>query len=259
MLKVISWNVNGLRAVVKKGFVNSLKQLNPDVMCLQEIKSDDKTIPEDVIDFCKGNNYELIINPAMRKGYAGTAVMTKVKPKTIITQIGVEQFDDEGRFIFIEYDKFYLFNTYFPHSRHDLSRLEFKMKFNDAYIHFVNKQFKHKNKPMLLTGDFNVAHNEIDLANPKQNETNAGYTVEERRFIDRLLSEGFVDTFRYFHPTTVKYSWWSFRFHARQRNIGWRVDYFFIDKNHLGVINDSDILTDITGSDHAPIILYLTF
>jgi len=255
-IKIVSWNINGIRAAVKNGFIKSVDKIKPDILCMQEIKSDNKSFPKQVKEFANKKGYFLIINPAQKKGYAGTAVLTRIKPLKIINKIGIDKFDAEGRFLLLEFDKFYLFNTYFPHSRRGLTRLRFKIEFDDAYLKFIEK-YSSKNKPLILTGDFNVAHKEIDIANPKQNVNNAGFTNEERKFIDELIADQYVDTFRYLHPKSIKYSWWTYRFHARERNIGWRVDYFFIQKRFVRKIRKADILTNTYGSDHAPIILEL--
>jgi exodeoxyribonuclease-3 len=178
--------------------------------------------------------------------------LTKIKPLKVIDKIGVEKFDSEGRFLVLEFEDFYLINTYFPHTQRELARLDFKQEFNEAYLQFI-KQFK--NKPIILTGDFNVAHQAIDLKNPKENERNAGFTIEERSFVDKLIKEDFIDTFRHFHSKDIKYTWWTYRFGARDRGIGWRIDYFFVQKSFLKNIKVAEILDDVYGSDHCPILI----
>lgn len=250
-IRILSWNVNGIRAAVRSGFLKVIEKHKPDILCMQEIKSDENTFPKQLKEL-KG--YHLYISPAQKKGYAGTAILTKLKPIKVVDKIGIDKFDREGRFQLMEFDRFYLFNTYFPHSQRGLKRLNFKMEFDDAYLKFI-KKYKNKRKPLILTGDFNVAHKEIDLANPKQNMKNAGFTEEERVFADELLAEGYIDTFRHLHPKLVKYTWWTYRFHARERNIGWRIDYFFVPKGFIKKVKKSDILSNVKGSDHVPVIL----
>jgi len=248
-IKIYSWNINGIRAVVRNGFLDWLHNAKPDILCLQEIKAHKEVIPEEIK---KIKNYYFYSSSAEKKGYAGTAVLTKIKPIKVINQIGIDEFDKEGRFLLLEFDKFYLFNTYFPNAQRELKRLSFKKKFNEAYLKFIKKL---KNKPLILTGDFNVAHKEIDLKNPKQNVKNAGFTAEERTFINQLIKAGFVDTFRHFHPKEEKYSWWTYRFGARDRNIGWRIDYFFISKSLIKQTKKAEIMNSVYGSDHCPVII----
>lgn len=249
-LKIYSWNVNGIRAAVRNGLLDWVKKAKPDILCLQEIKAKEEDFPKEIFEL----GYHVYICSAEKKGYAGVAVLTKEEPKKVVNKIGKKEFDSEGRFLLLEFDKFYLFNTYFPNSQRELVRLNFKMKFNEYYLKFVEKL---KGKPVLLTGDFNVAHNDIDLANPKQNEKNAGFTKEEREFIDKLESKGWVDIFRKKHPETVKYSWWTYRFNARKRNIGWRIDYFFIKEKYLKKIKKAEVHDDVNGSDHCPVSVEL--
>ena len=248
-IKIISWNVNGIRAATRKGFMSWLLKEKPTILCLQETKAQEDDFPFEIKNL---KNYHFYFSAADKKGYAGTAVLTKTKPLKIIDKIGVDKFDKEGRFLFLEFDKFYLFNTYFPHSQRELVRLPFKKEFNQTYLDFIKK---FQDKPLVLTGDFNVAHRPIDLKNPKENEKNAGFTQDEREFVDQLIEAGFVDTFRYFHPQEVKYTWWSYRFNARKRNIGWRVDYFFVPHTFIKNVLRADILDGVLGSDHCPILL----
>jgi len=248
-VRIYSWNINGIRAAVRNGLIDWIKKEKPDILCVQEIKADEKSIPKEIMEL-KG--YYKYFNSAEKKGYAGTAVFTKIKPDGVINYIGVPKFDTEGRFLFLEFKNFYLSNTYFPNTQRGLARLGFKQEFNDKYIKFVKKL---KDKPVILTGDFNVAHNEIDLANPKANEKNAGFTIEERAFVGQLTRTGFIDTFRYFHPKEEKYSWWTYRFKARDRNIGWRIDYFFVQKSLIKKVRRAEILDKAYGSDHCPVMI----
>jgi len=246
-MKIISWNVNGIRAAQRNGFFDWFNKEKPDILCIQEIKAKEDVIPDEYRNI-KG--YELYVNSAEKPGYSGTAILTKVKPKKVVNKIGVQAFDSEGRFLFLEFDKFYLFNTYFVNAQPTLARLEFKQKFNEAYLKFVKK---FKDKPIIMTGDYNVAHEEIDLARPKANKKSAGFTEEERCFVDKYIKNGYIDTYRNFHPDRVQYSWWSYRFGARKRNVGWRIDYFFINKEAIDLVKDAFILDDVMGSDHCPV------
>jgi len=247
MLSLYSWNVNGFRAVVRHGFYGFLDRYKPDVLGVQEIKFLDKPLAPE--------GYNLIWNPAKRKGYAGTAVLVKenINFKLHSKGIGNERFDLEGRVIVLEFDSFYFVNSYFPNSQHGLTRLDFKLDFDVVFQTYLNDLGSEK--PVVSCGDFNVAHNDIDIAHPKSNEHNAGFTKEERNWMTEFLSEGYVDTFRFLHPTEIKYSWWSYRFNARKRNIGWRIDYFVVSNDLKSKIKQADILTDVLGSDHAPLSL----
>ena len=247
---LISWNVNGIRACVRKGFLDFLKKYAPDILAIQEIKADAKSIPPEVKNF---PGYYIYINPAKRKGYSGTALFTKIKPVRVDYGIGEEKFDSEGRVITAEYEKFYFVNAYFPNSQHELTRLDFKIEF-DRKIHRYLNELREK-KGVILTGDFNVAHKEIDLANPKQNVKNAGFTPEERAWMDEFIGDGWIDTFRLFIKEGGHYTWWSYRFNARARNIGWRVDYFIVSPDLKDKVKKSWILSDVMGSDHAPIAM----
>ncbi len=249
---IMSWNINGFKAAVKHGFFSVIKKYKPDILGVQEIKHDTTPLlPGELSD------YAVIWYPAKKKGYAGTALLTKKKPSSVVKGIGEKAFDDEGRVITAEYEHFYLLNIYFPNAQHTLDRLDFKLKFDDALLKWVEKL--RRQKPIVMMGDFNVAHEPIDIARPKQNEGNAGYTKEERDWFSKLLTHGYVDTFRYKHGDTVKYSWWSYRFNARARNIGWRVDYIVVSEELKRHVVESDILTDVKGSDHAPLIAKLHF
>jgi exodeoxyribonuclease III len=249
-MKILSWNVNGLRAIIKKGFEEFLEKEKPDILCLQEIKiSEDKKILEK-FDF---KDYKEFWNCAKRPGYSGTLILYKKELKVLDEQKGLdtEKFDDEGRLQTIELKDFYLINTYFPNSNGLLSRLPYKLEFSKEVLKYLKKL--EEKKPIIVTGDFNVAHKEIDLARPKANEGSAGFTKEEREWMDFFISNNFVDTFRHFHPDKIQYSWWSYRGGARFRNVGWRIDYFCTSKKIIKNIKKSYILDEILGSDHAPV------
>jgi len=250
-MKIYSWNVNGIRAAIRNGFLTWFKRTQPDILCLQEIKAKEKNIPKQIKNL---TGYHLYISEAKKAGYSGTILLSKTKANKIISRIGQPQFDNEGRFLLAEFPKFKIFNTYFPHSQRGLARLDFKLKFNKAYLNFIKKL---NSKLIILTGDFNYAHQDIDLANPKQNQKNAGFTQEERQFGDQLAEHGWIDCFRYLHPNTEKYTWWTYRFKARQRNIGWRIDYFFIKKQKLKFLKKAEIHDKVKGSDHCPISIEL--
>lgn len=249
-ISLISWNVNGIRAAHRKGLIDFIQKTKADVFCFQEIKADAQSIPEDVMNL---EGYEKFFYSAKKKGYAGTAILTKLKPLNVVYGIGNEIFDDEGRAITIEFEDFFLVNAYFPNSQHSLKRLDFKLKFDREIQEHLNK-LKAK-KDVVLCGDFNVAHKEIDIANPKQNEGNAGFTLEEREWMSEFLSDGYVDTFRMFTKDGGHYTWWTYRFKARERNIGWRIDYFVVNEKMKERVKRSVILSDVLGSDHAPIQL----
>lgn len=247
-MKLISWNVNGLRAIMNKGFLDNFEQINADVFCLQETK-----LQEGQIDFAP-EGYNVYWNSAIKKGYSGTAVFSKIKPIKVEYGIGREEHDQEGRVITLEYEKFYLVDCYTPNSQRELTRLDYRMKWEDEFKSYLKKL--DTKKPVILCGDLNVAHNEIDLKNPSTNRHNAGFTNEEREKMTELLNSGFVDSFRYLYPYTKDvYSWWSYMFHAREKNAGWRIDYFIVSDRIKEKIEDSKILTQIFGSDHCPVEL----
>ncbi len=247
-MKLISWNVNGLRAIMNKGFLDNFEQINADVFCLQETK-----LQEGQIDFAP-EGYNVYWNSAIKKGYSGTAVFSKIKPIKVEYGIGREEHDQEGRVITLEYAKFYLVDCYTPNSQRELTRLDYRMKWEDEFKSYLKKL--DTKKPVILCGDLNVAHNEIDLKNPSTNRHNAGFTNEEREKMTELLNSGFVDSFRYLYPYTKDvYSWWSYMFHAREKNAGWRIDYFIVSDRIKEKIKDSKILTQVFGSDHCPVEL----
>lgn len=248
-MKFISWNVNGLRACVGKNFKESFEQLDADFFCLQETKMQEGQLS---IAF---DGYESYWNYAEKKGYSGTAIFTKHKPMSVALGIGIEEHDKEGRVITLEYPNFYLVTVYTPNSQDQLRRLAYRMKWEDdfqAYLHKLDES-----KPVIVCGDMNVAHEEIDIKNPKTNHKNAGFTDEERQKMTQLLANGFTDTFRSLYPEQITYSWWSYRFHAREKNAGWRIDYFLVSDRLKPEVKDAKIHTEIMGSDHCPVELDL--
>ena len=250
-MKFISWNVNGLRACVGKDFENQFKELDADFFCLQETK-----MQEGQLDL-QFEGYESYWNYAEKKGYSGTAIYTKHKPLNVSYGMGVEEHDHEGRIITLEYDQFYLVTCYTPNSQTELKRLDYRMTWEDDFHKFL-KSLDAK-KPVVICGDLNVAHEEIDIKNPKTNRRNAGFTDEEREKMTVLLNDGFTDSFRYLHPDEVTYSWWSYRFKAREKNAGWRIDYFLVSDRIKEQITEAKIHTEIMGSDHCPVEVDLTF
>ena len=247
-MKLISWNVNGLRAVVNKGFIESFEKLNADIFCIQETKMQEGQLE---INF---DGYKMFLNSAVRKGYSGTAIFTKIEPINVSYGIGIEEHDQEGRVITLEFKNFYLVNCYTPNAQRELTRLEYRMKWEDDFREYLKKL--DKSKPVILCGDLNVAHNEIDLKNPKSNKGNAGFTDEERNQMTNLLNSGFVDSFRYLYPEKQDaYSWWSYMGRAREKNVGWRIDYFIVSEKIKDKIVDAKIYPEIMGSDHCPVEL----
>ena len=247
-MKFISWNVNGLRAVLKKNFLEVFTDLDADFFCLQETKLQAGQVDLDLPDYYQYWNY------AQKKGYSGTAIFTKKKPLAVTKGLGLAEFDQEGRVLTLEYEDFYLVNCYTPNSQDKLKRLDFRLQWEAAFSdHLTNLATK---KPVILCGDLNVAHNEIDLKNPKPNQKNAGFSIQERQAMTALLARCFTDTFRHIYPDkTGAYSWWSYRFNARARNAGWRIDYFICSNALLPQVKDSQILPEILGSDHCPVML----
>lgn len=247
-MKLISWNVNGLRAAVTKGFIDSFNELDADIFCLQETKLQPHQIELEL------PGYEQFWNSAVKKGYSGTAVFTRIKPIAVTNGIGIEEHDQEGRVITAEFDNFYLVCCYTPNSQRELARLDYRMTWEDAFRAYLLEL--DKKKPVILCGDLNVAHNEIDLKNPKTNRKNAGFSDEERAKMTELLESGFTDTFRYLYPDAVdEYSWWSYMGKARERNTGWRIDYFITSKRLDDKIQEAKIHQQIFGSDHCPVEL----
>ncbi len=249
-MKLISWNVNGLRAIMGKNFMEFFTIADADIFCLQETKLQKGQIEMDLPGYFQYWNY------AEKKGYSGTAIFTKREPISATYGIGIEEHDKEGRVITLEFEDFFMVDVYTPNSQNELARLDYRMTWEDAFREYLLKL--EKKKPVIVTGDMNVAHKEIDLKNPKTNRHNAGFTDEERGKMTELLGSGFIDTFRYFYPdVTDIYSWWSYRFKARERNSGWRIDYFLVSKGLEDRLEDAKIHTDIIGSDHCPVELDL--
>ena len=250
MKKLISWNVNGLRACVDKGFLDFFNEINADIFCLQETKLSEGQIKRDIPDYHQYWNY------AEKKGYSGTAIFTKEEPLSVRYGLGIEKHDHEGRVITLEFDSFYMITVYTPNSQDELKRLDYRMEWEDDFRSFLKTL--EENKPVIVCGDMNVAHKEIDLKNPKTNRKNAGFTDEERNKFTDLLASGFTDTFRYFYPDLEgAYSWWSYRFKAREKNAGWRIDYFLVSQSLNSSLKDAFICKDIFGSDHCPVGLLL--
>lgn len=266
-MKLISWNVNGLRACVTKGFLDYFKEADADIFCIQETKLQEGQIDLDLPGYYQYWNY------AEKKGYSGTAVFTKREPLSVSYGLGIPEHDKEGRVITLEFPEFYLVTVYTPNSQNELARLPYRMEWEDAFLSYLKKletrkpvifcgdlkdaqpSYKPKSKPIIICGDLNVAATALDLKNPKNNIHNAGFTAEEREKFSQLLSAGFVDTYRLLHPDTQEYSWWSYRFRSRERNAGWRIDYFLLSEHAKEMIRDARIDTQIMGSDHAPVLL----
>lgn len=248
-MKLISWNVNGLRACAGKGFGESFKALDADVVCLQETKMQAGQLD---LEF---DSYESYWNYADKKGYSGTAIYTRIKPLSVSNDIGIDEHDHEGRVITMEFDDFYLVCVYVPNSQDELKRLTYRMKWEDDFRSYVSGLAEKKG--VVICGDLNVAHNDIDIKNPASNRHNAGFTDEERGKFNALLNAGFVDSWRMLNPDTVKYSWWSYRFKARERNAGWRIDYFIVSESMKDRISGAEIHNEIFGSDHCPVELDL--
>lgn len=250
-MKFISWNVNGLRACVTKGFQESFDTLNADIFCLQETKLQPGQIELEL------PGYQQFWNSADKKGYSGTAIFTRQAPLSVRYGMGIDQHDHEGRLITLEFESFFFVCCYTPNAQQGLKRIEYRMQWEEDLLHYLKTL--DAEKPVVYTGDLNVAHNEIDLKNPKTNRGNAGFSDEERGCMTRLLSSGFTDTFRYLYPDAIDaYSWWSYRFHAREKNAGWRIDYFIVSDRLAPMVEDSSIHPEIMGSDHCPVELDLT-
>lgn len=246
-MKLVSWNVNGLRACVKKGFSEFVDEIDADVICVQETKMQRE---QSTFEF---PGYDEYWNSAEKKGYSGTAIFTRVKPLNVIYDMGIEEHDKEGRVIAAEFEKFYLVTVYTPNSKRKLERLEYRMIWEDDFQDYVDEL--NKKKPVIVCGDLNVAAEEIDLKNDKSNHKSAGFTDEERSKFRLFKARGYVDSFRYLHPDEIKYSWWSYMFKARQNNAGWRIDYFLTSEVLKEKILETDILTEVFGSDHCPVLL----
>lgn len=253
-IELLCWNVNGIRAVEKKGFSEWLQKESPDILCLQEIKAQAEQITPEVQ---QPPGYHAYWNFPQRKGYSGVATFTKEKPVKIENGLGINKFDVEGRVIIAKYPQFTLFNVYFPNGRMSQERLKYKMDFYDAFLDFI-EPIKAKGEKLIICGDFNTAHKEIDLARPKENENISGFLPMERTWMDKFVAHGFIDTLRHFHKEPNHYTWWSLRTRARERNIGWRLDYFFVSENLLGSVTEASILSKVIGSDHCPVGIKLS-
>ena len=250
-MKLVSWNVNGVRAVYQKGFKEIFNNFNADIFCIQETK-----MQEGQLDLTM-EGYHVYLNSAERKGYSGTAVWTKIKPISVSKGIGIEEHDKEGRVLTLEYNEFYLVNVYTPNSKRELERLEYRVVWENEFRKYLKKL--EKNKPVILCGDLNVAHKELDVKNDKTNRNSAGFTDEERREFQNLLNENFVDTFRVFYPDKEKFSWWSYFGKAREKNVGWRIDYFVVSEVLKDKLKDAEIHDQVFGSDHCPVSIDIEF
>jgi exodeoxyribonuclease III len=248
-MKIYSWNVNGLRAIVKKGFFDFMVKENPDILCLQETKIQDEQLGDELRNI---DGYHSCFSFAERKGYSGVAVYSKHEPLSLKRGIGIERFDREGRILVVEYSDFFLLNIYFPNGKKNEERLNYKLDFYDAVLEYL-KVLRKKRKNIIISGDYNTAHREIDLKNPEANENTSGFLPVERKWIDKLIEHGYIDSFRNFYSDKVKYSWWSYRTRARARDAGWRIDYHFVNKEFIERVKDADILVDVMGSDHCPV------
>uniref|UniRef100_UPI003216BB9F exodeoxyribonuclease III n=1 Tax=uncultured Draconibacterium sp. TaxID=1573823 RepID=UPI003216BB9F len=253
-MKIISWNVNGIRAVAKKNFFEDFNGMNADVLCLQETKAQDDQVKETLAPI---EGYHIYSNSAEKKGYSGTAILSKTEPLSVSRDMGISEHDTEGRVLKLEYENFYLVNVYVPNSGSELKRLNYRQDWDKAFFNYLKDL--EKTKPVIVCGDFNVAHKEIDLARPKPNyNKSAGFMQEEIDGMDRYTQGGFADTFRHFYPeTTDKYSWWSYRAGARGKNVGWRIDYFLVSEAFLPSVTSASILNDVMGSDHCPVAIEL--
>ena len=253
--KLISWNVNGIRAAYKKGFLDWFKDTKPDILCIQETKAHPEQLTKDLLSV-KG--YKSFFSSAERKGYSGVVTYTKPEPVNVTNGLGIKKFDSEGRFIITEYKEFILFNIYFPNGKASKERLAYKMDFYETFLKHLKKLLK-QGKKIVICGDVNTAHKEIDIARPKENSKISGFLPEEREWIDRFLDAGFIDTFRVFNQEPDNYTWWDMITRARERNVGWRIDYFYISENLKKNLKSAFILSDVMGSDHCPIGIELKF
>ena len=247
--RILCWNVNGIRAVLKKGFLEWLYRESPDILCLQETKAHPDQLGADLKE---PEGYHTFWNYPERKGYSGVVIYTKEAPKRVQYDFGIQDFDLEGRVVIAEYPAFVLFNIYFPNGKKDETRLRYKMDFYDAFLDFADRLQK-EGKKLVVCGDYNTAHMEIDLARPKENSKVSGFLPEERAWLDKFVAHGFVDVFRKFHPEPQQYTWWDMKSGARARNVGWRIDYFFVSENLLPAVTEAFIMPEVTGSDHCPL------
>ena len=248
-MRILSWNVNGIRAAYKKGILDWLKEEDPDILCIQETKAHPDQLSDDLK---KPGGYESYFSSAEKKGYSGVAIYTKQKPKKVEHGFGIKKFDSEGRILVAEYPKFVLMSIYYPNGKASAERLKYKMEFYDAFLKFTNK-LKKQGKNIIVCGDVNTAHKEIDIARPKENEKISGFLPEERAWIDKFLSNGYLDTFRMFNNEPDNYTWWDQITRARDRNVGWRIDYFYVNEEFKKNVKNAFILADVMGSDHCPI------
>ncbi len=252
-MKLYAWNINGLRAVEKKGFLDWLDETSPDILCLQETKARKDQLSSAVL---KDHGYYTYFHSAEKAGYSGVATFCRAKPHYVQEGLGINRYDAEGRVLITEHDNFLLYNIYFPNGQKDEKRLQYKLDFYDELLPIINEQVE-SGMNVIVTGDWNTAHHEIDLARPKDNIKTSGFMPIERERLDTYVENGWVDTFRYFHPEPERYSWWTYRFGARGRNVGWRIDYFFVNEGFVDQLEDADIHDDVMGSDHCPISLSL--
>ena len=253
-ITIYSWNVNGIRAATKKGLKEWIEKVKPDVLGLQEIKASEEQIPKSLIP----DSYNIVVNSAEKKGYSGVLTCSRIPVKSSKTIFGIEEFDSEGRIIETKYDEFTLLNVYFPNGKKNDERLDYKMRFYDFFLNYI-KKLREAGERVVFCGDVNTAHKEIDLANPKPNSKYSGFLPKEREWIDKVIAEDFIDTFREFDKSPERYSWWSVRSNARARNVGWRIDYFFVDRSLLPNLKKAEIHMDVMGSDHCPISITLEF
>ena len=253
-MKLISWNVNGVRAVVKKGFLDWLDQAQPDILCLQETKAHVDQLTAEILT---DHGYNTYWHSGDRRGYSGVATFCKEEPLYVQEGLGIERYDAEGRVLVTEHENFLLYNIYFPNGQKDNERLQYKLDFYDDLLPIINEQVESGNN-VVVTGDWNTAHHPIDLARPKQNINTSGFMPIERKKLDMFVENGWIDTFRLFHQEGERYSWWTYRFGARERNVGWRIDYFFVNEGFLDNVEDADIHDEIMGSDHCPVSLELS-
>jgi len=258
VLKIISWNVNGLRAVMNKDFTKTISRLNPDILLLQETKLQEDQRTDEMISLLDYQSFWSY--SSIKKGYSGVSAFSKLKPDKVTTSFSMPEFDNEGRIIQLDYKDFILFNIYFPNGQMSDERLQYKLDFYEWFLAYANNLID-QGKSLIVTGDFNTAHNEIDLKNPGPNSKRSGFLRIERDVLDNMLDQGYVDTFRHFYPDKVKYSWWSYRFSARKNNAGWRIDYFFVTKDLIdkGVVKQAFIDNNVFGSDHCPVGLEIGF
>lgn len=254
-MKIHSWNVNGLRAIMGKGFLDYINEYSPDILCIQETKLQEANLTDETRNI---EGYKSYFTHAEKKGYSGVATFTKEEPISVKHGIGIEEFDSEGRVLITEFKNFTLLNIYFPNGQKDENRLDYKMRFYDAILEYCNNEVN-QGKKLLICGDYNTAHTEIDIKNAKANEKTSGFLPIERAWIDKFISNGYRDTFRELNEDLVKYSWWSYRFKARERNTGWRIDYHFVSDNMIENVKDANILNEVYGSDHCPITVNIEF